>query len=239
MKRTQRVTLIMVLGAAVLFAGCSHDVERVLLPPEAPMEGITRIAVAGFSNVTVDPGIALLFEQIVTTQLSESTRYTVVDGATARASLARLNMSIDELANPESAKRLGRALGVDALITGTATYYFDDVTMSVPDCTNCNVEGRTPYWSVRQTTQAVTTFQARVIRTDSGAIVWSNVADGRDTTSRTSYLSWNESTPPHESLVPRPDRRDIPGTREAAVREAARNFTEDLLPRYVWVRKDG
>jgi len=238
MKRMPRMAALFFLGAMLVVAGCTDETERVLLPPVAPMEGITTIAVVGISNATIDPGIGLLFEQMVTSQLAESNRYTVIDGFTARAALARLNMTLEELANPEAARRLGRALGADALITGTATYYFEDVRTGVPECFNCNVEGRTPYWSVRQTTQVITSFQARVIRTDTGVIIWSNVGDGRENSTRTTQINWRSSTPPHESLVPRPDRIDIPKTREAATRNAARDFTEDLLPRWVRVRKD-
>src|SRR5690606_38168436 len=136
--------------------GCTGGMERVLLPPEAPMEGIVTIAVVGVANATVDPGIGLEFEQIVAERLAEASRYTVIDSFTARAALPKLNMSLDELADPASARRLAEELGADALITGVAMYYFEDVRMGVPDCVNCNVEGRTPYWSARQTTQVIT-----------------------------------------------------------------------------------
>ena len=37
--------------AALVIAGCSHDMERVMLPPEAPMNNIRSIAVLGFVNI--------------------------------------------------------------------------------------------------------------------------------------------------------------------------------------------
>lgn len=226
------------LVALVFLAGCTQDMERVMLPPEAPMSNIRSIAVVGFLNYTVDPGIVLLFEESVATTLRESDRYKVIDGATAKAALSAIGAQPEQLADPSIAKALGRRLGVDAIITGVATYYLDDTTVSVPECYNCRNENARPRWQVTHRTSVYTTFQARVIETKEGAIIWSNTVDGRDTTNRSIYLNWGERTAPPSSLVPNADRRDIPEARLAAVRDAVRKFTVDLLPRYVWVRKD-
>lgn len=230
--------LWLALTLMLVVAGCSHNMERVTLPPEAPMEGIRRISVVGITNHSVDPGLGVLFEQLVTANLRESDYYQVVDSATARSALARIGAGIDELADPAVARRLGAELGVDALIWGTATYYFDDVHLSTPNCSNCGVENRQPFWSVRQTTSVLTTLQARVVRTNTGAIIWSKVADGRDTTQRTINISWSQNEPPPPALIPQSSRSDLPETRQMAARNAAREFTKDLLPRQIWVRTD-
>lgn len=231
-------SLALVLLAVLLASGCTGERERVMLPPEAPVHNIRSVAVVGFVNYTVDPGIVHLFEEGVTQTLHDSERYRVVDGATAWAALAAIGASPEQLADPEVAKALGRRLGVDAIITGAATYYFDDTSVSVPQCFGCRSQSSRPHWEVTHETLVQTAFQARVIETKEGAIIWSNTVEGRDTTRRTIYINWSERTAPPSSLVPRPDRRDIPETRRAAVRDAVRNFTVDLLPRYIWVRKD-
>lgn len=223
------------LLAALLLAGCTEEREQVMLPPEAPVTGIRSVAVVGFTNYTVDPGIAALFEEWVARTLRESGRYQVVDVAAARAAMAAIGATPEQLADPGTAKALGRRLGVDAIITGSATYYFDDVTLSVPQCYSCRNENARPSWHVDQTTTVLVTFQARVIAADDGAIIWSKTVDGRDQTSRTIFLSWSERNPPPP--VPSPDRRDIPETRLQAVRSAVSQFTADLLPRYIWVPK--
>ena len=233
-----RVALFAVV-ALLLAAGCSHDLERVTLPPEAPMDDIRKIAVVGITNFTVDPGLGLLFEQAVASNLRASDRYEIIDSATARAAMARLGVSLDQLASPETAQEVGRAIGADALIWGSANYYFEDTRLSAPQCFNCGVPNRTPYWSVTQTTDVVATFQARVSKTSTGAIIWSNLIEGRESTTRTISINWSQAEPPPSSLLPSTDRADIPRTREAAVGEAADSFTKDLLPRQVWVRRDG
>lgn len=225
------------LVALLLIAGCTGERERVMLPPAAPVSNIRSIAVVGFANYTVDPGIASLFEDAVAQTLRESGQYQVVDPATARAALAAIGATADQLADPSIARALGRRLGVDAIITGAATYYFDDVTMSPAQCYGCQSPNARPSWQVSQLTTVLVTYQSRVIATGDGAIIWSKTVDGRDQTSRTSYLRWDASTAPPESLVPNPDRRDIPETRQSAVRSAVSQFTADLLPRYIWVRK--
>jgi len=226
------------LVAVLLIAGCTDDRERVMLPPEAPMTHIRTVAVVGFANYTVDPGIAPLFEEWVSRTLKESGQYQVVDVATARAAMAAIGATPEQLADPGIARALGRRLGVDAIITGAATYYLDDVRISVPECYNCRSQSSRPSWQVRQETTVYVTFQSRVIATSDGAIIWSKTVDGHDQTPRTIFLSWDERTAPPSSLVPNPDRRDIPETRQSAVRRAVSQFTADLLPRYIWVKKE-
>lgn len=233
----KRFCLLLLLVTAVIAAGCSHDLERVTLPPEAPMNGIQRIAIVGFNNYTVDPGLHILFSQFVARDLRQ--KYEIVDQAQADAALAALGASADQIVIPRIARALGERLGVDAIITGAATYYFEDSSVSRPECVRCNSPGRTPYWLVNHETTVLATFQARLIRTSDGTILWSNTVDGRDVTSRTIYLDWSGGydNPPRGSLIPSPDRSDIPQTRQEAVREAAGAFTKDLLPRHAWVRR--
>jgi len=228
--------IVLALAAAVA-AGCSHNMERVTLPPEAPMTGIRRIAIVGFGNFTVDPSLHLLFMQFVARDLAG--HYELVDQAQADAALAALGVSREELATPRVARSLGEHLNVDAIITGAAVYYFDDSTISRPQCIGCSSQRSTPSWYVHHETMVYTTFQARLIRTSDGAVIWSKSVDGRDTTSRTIYLNWSggSDNPPPSSLIPSVDRGDIPVTRQEAVRKAAGEFTKDLLPRQAWVRR--
>lgn len=236
MKRTSFWAVLIL--AAMVAAGCTGERERVMLPPEAPVTGIRSVAVVGFANYTVDPGISVLFEESVAQTLRESGQYQVVDVATARAALAAIGATPEQLADPNTARALGRRLGVDAIITGAATYYFDDVSVSAPECFNCRSQSSRASWHVNQRTVVYVTFQGRVIETKEGAIIWSKTVDGQDSTTRTVYLSWGEPADPPRYLVPGPDRRDIPETRRSAVRSAVSKFTADLLPRYVWVRTD-
>ncbi len=231
-----RVVSILLIALAV--AGCSHNMQRVSLPPEAPMEGIHRIAVVGVDNLTIDPGLAREFAAQVVNILRNSERYTIIDESVARAALSRLGATLDDLGDPSVARRLGRDLGVDALIAGSATYFFEDTRLSTPRCTNCGAQNATPYWNVTHMTSVIGNFQARVIESRSGEVLWFNTVEGRETTNRTLYLNWNANEPPPYSLIPGTDRADVPSTRSAAIQEAARLFTVDLLPRFVWVRQD-
>lgn len=230
--------IVFMLAVLVTLVGCTDERERVQLPPEAPVEGIRSIAVVGFANHTIDPGLSPLIERIAASILNESDRYKVTDPVTARAEMTRQGITPDSLANPEIAMALANALEVDALLTGAATYYFEDTSITPPQCTNCRSEGRTPYWRVTQRTVVNTTVEARIIRASDGAIIWSKAVDGRDQTTRSSYVNWNRDDAPPQSLVPGANRQDVPETREAAIRNAVRGFTQDLLPRYVWVRSD-
>src|SRR5690606_37109331 len=194
MKRTSFWAVLIL--AAVVAAGCTGERERVMLPPEAPVTGIRSVAVVGFANYTVDPGISVLFEESVAQTLRESGQYLVVDVATARAALAAIGATPEQLADPNTARALGRRLGVDAIITGAATDYFDDVSPSATRCFCCRSEAFGA--SLRGIMRPVVyvAFQGGVVEAKDGASIWSKTVDGQDSTTRTVYLSWGEPADP-------------------------------------------
>src|SRR5690625_2442272 len=82
--------LIFVLFIVFAFTGCHEGMERVELPPSAPVEGVHRIAVVGIENFTSDPALARQLEHMIAQTLRQSEAYEVVDATSSRATLSLL-----------------------------------------------------------------------------------------------------------------------------------------------------
>lgn len=224
--------LLILLCLGILVAGCSDRVQ-VQIPPKAPVEGIRTIAVLPFDSVASDPGLGFEFEDRIADALRRSGWYDSV--VTQRvSSLATGGSSAAQFQTPERARQAGRELNADAVIVGTATYYFEDVFMSVPQCSGCNRPESQPSWSVRQNTNVIVHVTARMIDVRTGRELHARRSVGEDTDYRTSYLNWISRDPVPESLVPKPNRQYIPTTRNMAIERAVRDFTRDLMPTYEW-----
>lgn len=232
----RRITLPIILLLVLFAAACNGNREKVILPPEAPMVDIHRIAVVTFDNYTSDPGIGRLAQDHVIRILDDSGQYQVIDPIVTSAIIAEMGIEPQQLASPETAKEFGSRINADAIIMGEVLYYHESTTVLPPSCFNCRSEGKTPSWSTTHRTEVSTSMRARVIKTQTGAIIWTKSTEGKEQTNRYIDLPHKEQDAPPPTLIPAPDTRDIPRTREASVLKAVREFTKDLLPREIWVR---
>lgn len=101
-----------------------------------------RIAVFDFDNAAVQGGISLPFvsmeapnvgksaAELLITKLVQDGKVTVVERSALDKLLAEQNFSNSDRADPQTAAKLGRILGVDAIILGTITRfdYADKIT---------------------------------------------------------------------------------------------------------------
>lgn len=226
------------IALSSLVVACTGERERVILPPEAPMNDINKIAVVGFDNFTTDPGAATLIESFIQQQLHDSRVYDTIDTSLAKAALFDLDIDKAQLVNPDTARHFGNHLGVDAIITGEVSYYFENISMGTPTCYACNAQTKTGTWSVWQTTEVIFEIRARVVRTSTGAIIWSKTEQKRETVGRSHTVPHDTDAMPPYNVIPQWDRRDVPTTRQRAASAVTAAFTDDLLPRAVWVRID-
>lgn len=226
----------LLLAAALVAAACTHDVEQVLLPPRVDMQGIETIAVLPFDNYSLDPGLGVGLEDGITAALQRA--YRVVDRGQVMAALAEEGLMPVHLTSPEIARRVGRRLGADAVVSGAATYYFEDVVVDAPHCVGCNQEGATPLWRTQHQTVVIVSLSARLIEVDSGNVRYTRTVDGENTQSETIHIrAWTDRQPGPEAYVPRPSRKDVPLARRRAIQRAVDLWTRDLLPTYTWVRR--
>lgn len=223
--------LVLVL-LVTLLAACGDRI-RVQIPPKAPVEGIRSIVVLPFDNIASDPALGFEFEQRIAQVLRESGWYDSV--TTYRITTAGLGgptplqwRSVDDI------RRVGRELKADAVIVGTATYYFEDIYMETPSCSGCNRPDAQPIWSVAQRTNVIVRFSASMIDVATGREIHAAHSEGEDVNYLFYHVSWSQREAPPVSLIPQTNRQQVPPTRDTAINRAVHHFTRDLLPTYEW-----
>src|SRR5579872_2617257 len=95
-----------------------------------------RVAVMDFDYATVHGGVAAIFGQdidvgkgiadLLVTRLVKDGTYSVIERKALDKILAEQNFSNSDRANPASAAKLGKMLGVDAIIVGSITQFGND-----------------------------------------------------------------------------------------------------------------
>lgn len=168
-------------------------------PPPPPAQSTTttrkkRIAVFDFDYATVHAGVTALFgsnvdvgkgiADLLVKHLVKDGTYSLIERKALDKILAEQNFSNSDRANPTSAARLGKLLGVDAIVVGSITQFGNETK-------NTNVGGGGGGWGgfgvggfSKKKSKAIVTVDARIVDIDTGEIL--AVADGKGESKRES-----------------------------------------------------
>lgn len=231
MKRKLGLLLIV----TILLVGCS-TYQREMVPPKVDLGSSRRIAVLFFDNLTDDYPLVYEVEQRLCEQLGEY--YRVTEPREADWALARVGLRPTEMPTAEQARRLGELLQVDAFVFGEVSGYFEPIiqTRPYPVKTEETEDGvKRNKYEIAQTTKVMISFTGRVMSARSGNIIYRTRAQGEDSIERKESLGWYPAgKEPMTWDIPRSSRIDVPDARRSALRVAVDQFTEDLLPTYIW-----
>src|SRR5215831_9102776 len=122
---------------SVFFAVCLGLALAVVVSAQAPSSGAAprkkRVAVFDFDYATVHASSAAIFGKdidigkgvtdLLVTYLVKDGTYSVIERKALDKILAEQNFSQSDRANPASAAKLGKLLGVDAIIVGSITEF--------------------------------------------------------------------------------------------------------------------
>jgi len=154
----------------------------------------TRVAVFDFDYATVHSGVSAIFGQdidvgkgvadlLVTTLVKDGT-YSVIERNALAKIIAEQNFSTSDRADPMSAARLGKLLGVDAIIVGSITEFGNETK-------NTGIGGGGGSWGgfgiggfSHKKSKAIVTLTARIVNVDTGEIL--TVAEGHGESKRES-----------------------------------------------------
>ncbi|HWR17355.1 MAG TPA: CsgG/HfaB family protein [Terriglobales bacterium] len=183
---------------ALLFAVClpvsSQTAPTPGASPTAPQGRKKRVAILDFDYGTVHSGVAALFgsdidvgkgiTDLLVKYLVKDGTYSVIERKALDKVLAEQNFSNSDRANPTSAAKLGKLLGVDAIIVGSITQFGGETK-------NTNVGGagaglgKLGFGGFGQKkTKAVVAIDARIVDIDTAEIL--GVADGKAESQRQS-----------------------------------------------------
>jgi curli biogenesis system outer membrane secretion channel CsgG len=159
-----------------------------------------RVAVIDFDYATVQSQVSSMFGtnkdvgkgivDLLVDKLVSDGVFSVIERNALDKIIAEQNFSNSERADPNSASKIGRILGVDAIIVGSITQFGrDDKSTSVGGGAIGNVTGRFGIGGVNKTSSnAVVQITSRIINTTTGEILASVTAKGQSTRSGTGLL---------------------------------------------------
>jgi curli biogenesis system outer membrane secretion channel CsgG len=154
----------------------------------------TRIAVLDFDYATVSSNVAAVFgtnvdvgrgvTDLLVTHLVKDGSYSVIERRALDQILAEQNFSNSDRADATSAAKIGKLLGVDAIIVGSITQFGNDTKSTGVGGFGGGL-GRLGIGGVnRSATKAIVGLTARLVSVDTGEIL--AVADGMGESKRTS-----------------------------------------------------
>src|SRR6266446_785967 len=153
-----------------------------------------RVAIMDFDYATVHSGVAALFGQdidvgkgisdLLVTYLVKDGSYSVIERQALDKIMAEQNFSNSDRANPTSAAKIGKLLGVDAIVVGSITQFGNETK-------NTNVGGAGGALGGfglggfgHKKSKAIVALTARMVDIDSGEIL--AVAEGKGESQRES-----------------------------------------------------
>ena len=157
-----------------------------------------RVAVMDFDYATVRSSVASVFgtdtdvgkgiADLMVTRLVNDGVYSVIERKALDKIIAEQNFSNSDRANPDTAAKLGRILGVDAIIMGSVTQFGrDDKSQGIGGGALGNLTGRFGVGNVgKKQAKAVVGISARMVNTDTGEILVA--AEGKGESKRSGLL---------------------------------------------------
>ena len=162
--------------------------------PAPPQGRKKRVAIFDFDYATVQSSTAALFgtnvdvgkgiSDLLVKFLVQDGSYSVIERKAMDKILAEQNFSNSDRANPSSAAKLGKLLGVDAIVVGSITQFGNDTK-------NMNIGGAGGNWGGfgiggigRKKSKAIVAVDARVVDIDTAEIL--GVASGKGESQRES-----------------------------------------------------
>jgi curli biogenesis system outer membrane secretion channel CsgG len=188
MKRTTQCLLAIALAGSI----CAAAAQEASKAPAQPRKkrvaiidfeyGTVRTAVAGLFGTDIDVGRGIC--DLLVKQLVNDGSYTVVERRMLDKILAEQNFSTSDRANPATAAKIGKILGLDAIIVGSITQFGGETQQT-------NVGGvgaaRGPFGFGgigHKKSKAIVSIDARLIDVDTAEIL--AVADGKGESKRES-----------------------------------------------------
>ena len=162
--------------------------------PAAPQGRKKRVAIFDFDYATVQTSTAALFgtnvdvgkgiSDLLVTDLVKDGTYSVIERKALDKILTEQNFSNSDRANATSAAKIGKLLGVDAIIVGSITQFGNETKNTNIGGTGGGLGGFGIGGFGKKKSKAIVAVNARMVDIDSGEIL--GVADGKGESARES-----------------------------------------------------
>jgi len=187
--KTQRILTALIAGTALLVTGADLSAHAQAAAKRRP-----RIAVMDFDYGTVQSSSSALFGtnvdvgkgivDLLVTGLVKDGTYSVIERKALDKIMAEQNFSNSNRADPTSAARIGKMLGVDAIIVGSITEFGNETKKTNLGGAGGNWHGFGLGGVGHSNSKANVAITARIVDVDTGEIL--GVADGKGQSARAS-----------------------------------------------------
>ncbi len=153
-----------------------------------------RVAIMDFDYATVHSGVSAMFGQdvdvgkgiadLLVSYLVKDGTYSVIERKALDKILAEQNFSNSDRANPASAAKIGKMLGVDAIIVGSITEFGNETKNTKVGGAGGGLGGFGMGGFGHKKSKAIVALNARLVDIDTGEIL--GVAEGKGESSRES-----------------------------------------------------
>jgi len=153
-----------------------------------------RVAIMDFDYATVHSGVSAMFGQdvdvgkgiadLLVSYLVKDGTYSVIERKALDKILAEQNFSNSDRANPASAAKIGKMLGVDAIIVGSITEFGNETKNTKVGGAGGGLGGFGLGGFGHKKSKAIVALNARLVDIDTGEIL--GVAEGKGESSRES-----------------------------------------------------
>ena len=178
---------ICLLATLTLFLASSATAQAAQAPKK-------RIAIMDFDYATVHSNVSAIFgsdidigkgiADMLVTMLVKDGTYSVIERKALDKILAEQNFSNSDRANPTSASKLGKLLGVDAIIVGSITQFGNDTQNTNIGGVGRALGGFGLGGIGRKETSAIVGLDARIVSVDTAEIM--AIAEGKGESKRKS-----------------------------------------------------
>lgn len=190
-----RSTLEVMMSRTLIVAVSVAASVAAALPAPAAAQGKPRVAVVHFEyeGVRAAAAAALKTDQdlgagvadVLVQQLLEGGHFTVVERTALDAVLKEQNFSNSDRADATTAARIGRTLGVDAIVIGSVTQFAVQETNGAGGSLNRLTRGALSAVQ-RNNSKALVGINARLVNTSTAEIITAAIGTGESTASSTS-----------------------------------------------------
>ena len=151
--------------------------------------GTVQSSVAGLFGTNVDVGKGV--SDLIVQKLVEDGKYSVIERNALDRVLAEQNLSNSDRADSSTGAKIGRVLGVDAVIMGTITQFGrDDQSTTLGGAATANYTSKFGFGAIqKRKAKAVVGITARMVDTSTAEIVAAVSGLGESTRAGTSLLS--------------------------------------------------
>jgi len=188
-----------ILFTTILLLSLCTEVFAQAAPAGAPAKGRKRrVAILDFDYATVRSGVAALFgtdidvgkgiTDLLVTRLVKDGTYSVIERKALDKIMAEQNFSNSDRANPSSAAKLGKLLGVDAIIVGSITQFGNDTKNTKVGGAGGGLGGFGLGGFSHKKSKAIVQIDARVVNIYTAEILVASEGKGESSRESTSLL---------------------------------------------------